>query len=233
MQPLRIHYFQHVPFEGLGCIRDWIQQHGHTLTATRWYETPVLPDLQDIDWLIVMGGPMGVYETEQHPWLSIEKQFIADAIQQQKKVLGICLGAQLIAAALGARVYPNREKEIGWFPVQFISQGAAAFPATVFPPELTVFHWHGDTFDLPPTATRFAATAACANQGFLYNSKVAGLQFHLEVRPQDAADMVAAGAHELTPGPCIQSAATIAQLSGLAGAANTGMYKLLDYMATL
>lgn len=222
-----------MPFEGLGCIGDWIQEHGHTVTATRWYETPVLPDLQDIDWLIIMGGPMGVYETEQHPWLRIEKQFIADAIQQQKKVLGVCLGAQLIAAALGARVYPNPEKEIGWFPVQFISPGSDTFPATVFPPELNVFHWHGDTFDLPSTATRFAATAACAHQAFIYKGKVVGLQFHLEVRPQDAADMAAAGAQELKPAPYIQDAATITQLSGLATAANAGMHKLLDYMATL
>jgi len=232
MQPLRIHYFEHVPFEGLGCIEDWARQHGHTITATRWH-TPsaVLPDLLSVDWLIVMGGPMGVYETGRYIWLPSEQEYIAAAIQQNKKVLGICLGAQLIAASLGARVYPNKEKEIGWFPVQFSTEGPAAALAGILPPELMVFHWHGDTFDLPAQATRFATTAACANQGFIYGNNVIGLQFHLEVRRSDVLKMVQYGGGELTPAGCIQSAEEIAERSSLADTANETMFALLDYMA--
>jgi GMP synthase (glutamine-hydrolysing) len=232
MQPLRIHYFEHAPFEGLGCIEDWARQNGHTITVTRWYSpTAVLPDLLSIDWLIVMGGPMGVYETDRYIWLPAEQQYIAAAIQQQKKVLGICLGAQLIAAALGASVYPNREKEIGWFPVQFTPEGSAAALAGAFPPELIVFHWHGDTFDLPAQATRFAATTACANQGFVYGNNVIALQFHLEMRRHDVLKMVQHGDNELVPAPYIQSAEEIAERSSLADVGNEAMFALLNHMA--
>ncbi|MCK7557005.1 type 1 glutamine amidotransferase [Chitinophaga sedimenti] len=116
---MNIHYFQHVPFEGLGCIADWIDRKGHQVSVTRWYAGDAPPPHDQTDWLIIMGGPMGVYDAAQYPWLETEKAYIREAIQQGKRVLGICLGAQLIAAALGAKVYPNREKEIGWFPVHF------------------------------------------------------------------------------------------------------------------
>jgi len=228
MQPLRIHYFEHVPFEGLGCIEDWARQQGHTITVTQWHApTVVLPDLLSIDWLIVMGGPMGVYETGLHIWLPAEQQYIADAIQQGKKVLGICLGSQLVAAALGAKVYPNKEKEIGWFPVQFNATGALA---NILPPEQTVFHWHGDTFDLPANATLFASSAACANQGFIYGDRVIGLQFHLEVRSNDVLKMVEHGDDELAPAPYVQSAEAIADRSALADGANELMFEILEYM---
>ena len=104
---MKIHYFQHVPFEGLGNIEDWIKSKGHTLSSTHFFKNDTLPQLSEIDWLIVMGGPMNVYEENLYPWLAAEKKFIAKAINEGLRVLGICLGAQLIAAALGAKVYPN------------------------------------------------------------------------------------------------------------------------------
>ena len=193
MAPLRIHYFQHVPFEGLACIEDWVHQHGHTLSATLWFEAgPLLPALDQIDWLIVMGGPMGVYEEQRFPWLRREQAFIRQAIDAGKTVLGICLGAQLIASALGSAVYPAAQREIGWWPIRKTEAGRV-FPLFAdLPEELTVFHWHGDTFDLPAGAVHLADSAACVQQAFAFGERVLALQFHFEVTPASVRQIVRA-----------------------------------------
>jgi GMP synthase-like glutamine amidotransferase len=203
---MRIHYFQHVPFEGLGNIENWIKSKGHSLSATHFYENAALPKLEEIDWLIVMGGPMGAYEENIYPWLVDEKKFIEQAIESGIKVLGICLGAQLIASVLGAKVYPNAHKEIGWFPLRLTTVGAASYLFEGFPTEFTVFHWHGDTFDLPAGAKHLAASEACVHQAFLYNKNVLGLQFHLDVLKDNIAEWVQSGAEELIEAPYIQTA---------------------------
>lgn len=110
---MRVHHLQHVPFEGLSSIESILKEKGHQLSATHLYDDQSLPSINDIDWLIVMGGPMGIYDEESYPWLSAEKRFIKEAINSGKIVLGICLGAQLIADALGARIYKNEHREIG------------------------------------------------------------------------------------------------------------------------
>jgi len=112
---MRIHYLQHVPFEDLSSIDPILREKGHELTATHLYKGQQIPLVKEIDWLIVMGGPMGIYDEAKHPWLNVEKLFIKQAIESNKIVLGICLGAQLIADALGAKVCQNRHREIGWF----------------------------------------------------------------------------------------------------------------------
>lgn len=186
---MRAHYFQHVPFEGLGSIEPWLIQHSFEITSTRFYEAAELPEIKDIDMLIVMGGPMSVNDEEKFPWLVAEKQFIGDAIAKNKPVLGICLGAQLIASALGAKVYPNKVKEIGWFPVHGIPLSDKS--VFCFPPSMEVFHWHGETFDLPAAgAIRLAKSDACVNQAFQYGKSVIGLQFHLETTPEAARNIV-------------------------------------------
>jgi GMP synthase-like glutamine amidotransferase len=124
---MRAHILQHVPFEGLGSIESWLKKSGFKITSTRFYESAKLPDLKTIDLLVVMGGPMSVNDEDRFPWLVAEKQFIWDAIAKSKPVLGICLGAQLIASALGAGVYPNKVKEIGWFPIHGIESSANPF----------------------------------------------------------------------------------------------------------
>ncbi len=183
---MNIHYFQHVPFEGLGSIADWVNVPGHKVTATRFYEDNRLPFVDICDMLIVMGGPMGVHDEKQYPWLKKEKKFIEKAITKGKKVVGVCLGAQLIADVLGAKVYKNKEKEIGWYPVEFIPH--PFLPAN--PPSLTVFHWHGDTFDLPKNSVQLAKSSVCENQAFLYGEKTLGLQFHLEATEDSINAMV-------------------------------------------
>jgi GMP synthase-like glutamine amidotransferase len=166
-----------------------------------------LPAPADFDRLVVMGGPMSVGDTEAYPWLTDELESIADAIAAGKSVVGVCLGAQLIAAALGARVNPNAHKEIGWFPVRLTEQAKALDLCDRLPAEQTVFHWHGDTFDLPPRAVHLAESEACANQAFLFDGRVLGLQFHLESTPASVAAICEHCADEIVPGRWVQTAA--------------------------
>ncbi len=205
---MRIHAFYHASFEGLGSIKQWISTSGFTLTETHWYEpNPSLPDIREVDVLIVMGGPMGIYDENVFPWLNLEKKFIREAISLHKKVLGICLGAQLLANALGAKVFANHHKEIGWLPIQGSSANHTL--TSFFPQNQTVFHWHGDTFDLPDGAVLLASSQACLNQAFCWNDSVLGLQYHLEVEPNDVDLMVKNGKHELMDAPFIQSSQEI------------------------
>ena len=181
---MRINCLQHVPFEGLGTIEQWIRVRGYRLTATKLYQNDTPPDIDSVDWFIIMGGPMGVHDEDRLPWLKSEKRLIEEAMRQGKAVLGICLGAQLIADVLGARVYPNRFKEIGWFPIELTEAGQRSFLFRFLPARMRVFHWHGDTFDLPGGAVHIARSEACLNQAFVYNERVIGLQFHLESTPE-------------------------------------------------
>jgi len=205
---MRAHYFQHVPFEGLGSIGSWLESRGASVTGTRFFKECTLPAVNDVDLLIVMGGPMSVNDESVHPWLKDEKRFIKEAIARGKPVLGVCLGAQLIANAMDARVYPNSEKEIGWFPIHRVH-----IPGTEdtfhFPKQSVVFHWHGETFDLPPGAIRLARSEGCENQAFQLGHNVIGLQFHLETTPQSARDLIGACSHELVPAKFVQSEQTI------------------------
>ncbi len=204
---MHAHYLQHVPFEGLGSIEPWLQSNGYTLSSTPFFATTQLPDPNAIDLLVIMGGPMSVNDEDQFPWLALEKQFIRDVIALDKPVLGICLGAQLIANAMGAKVFPNHVKEIGWFPVQAV---ASADPSVFrFPTSHIVFHWHGDTFELPAQAVLLASSEGCKNQAFQLGQRVIGLQFHLETTPKAARDIVAHCRHELVPARYVQTEAEI------------------------
>ena len=146
---------------------------------------------------------MSINDESQFPWLLQEKSFIHRAIEEEKPVLGICLGAQLIASAIGSKVYPNSEKEIGWFPVEAVAttdQSAFRFPSTV-----KAFHWHGETFDLPSGAIPLVRSSGCENQAFQIGQHVIGLQFHLETRPKDVKQLIWHGREELQPAKYIQS----------------------------
>lgn len=207
---MRIHYIQHVPFEGLGYIQTWITENNHTLTATKVWERPVFPSMDDFDVLIIMGGPMGVYDDHQYKWLAEEKNFIFSAIKEEKKIIGICLGAQLLACVLGATIYTNKHKEIGWFPIQ-IESSFKEWLGTDVPEELLVFHWHGDKFDNPYGGLIQASSEACNHQVFTFGDNMIGLQFHLEANNESIRSMLQHGGHELTEAPYIQNAATISK----------------------
>lgn len=206
---MNVHYLQHVPFEDLGSIEPWLKNRGHTITATHLYNNEELPPINDIDWLIVMGGPMGVEDQAIYPWLMEEKAFIQKALNQNKTVLGICLGAQLIADVLDAYIIKNTYREIGWFPIQLSDEVKATKLGTVLPNTFDVLHWHGDTFSLPDNAIPLASSEACLNQGFILNERVLGLQFHLETTPESALDLTIHCKNELDDSQFVQSAEEI------------------------
>ncbi len=203
---MHAHILQHVPFEGPGSIGDWLAGNAARVSSTRFFEAAQLPPPAGIDLIIALGGPMSVNDETQFPWLQDEKRFLAEAITGGKAVLGICLGAQLIASALGARVYPGAGKEIGWFPISAEPAAAGCF---AFPARTDVFHWHGETFDLPAGAVRLASSAACRNQAFQIGARVIGLQFHLETTPGSAAALIDHCVDELVPGRYIQPEAAL------------------------
>jgi GMP synthase-like glutamine amidotransferase len=207
MKMMRIHVLQHVPFEGPAAIADWAERRGHPLAVSHLYAGDGLPQLSAVDRLVVMGGPMSVGDTALHPWLVDERRFIAAAVAAGKSVIGVCLGAQLIAAALGARVYRNAHKEIGWFPVRLTPAARALDLCDGLPASLPVFHWHGDTFELPAGAVHLAESDACPHQAFLLAGRVLGLQFHLESTPDSVAAICQHCAHEILPGTWVQTSA--------------------------
>lgn len=225
---MKVHVLQHVAFEGLGSIELWLAERGAEVEFTRFYDSPRLPEIADLDLVIALGGPMSVNDEADLPWLTEEKRFIAEAIRAGKAVLGICLGAQLIASALGARVYPGPHKEIGWFDIERASSNPGLFQ---FPEAATVFHWHGETFDLPPGASRLARSAGCENQAFQIGSNVIGLQFHLETTLESAESIISHCRHELVEGIFIQSEEELrdvpaASYSGI----NLLMAEMLDFI---
>lgn len=190
---------QHVSFETPGSILAWARQRGHTVTVHDLSRGDGLPAAQDIEALVLMGGPMSVNDEALYPWLVTEKALIRELLAQQKPLLGICLGAQLIASAQGARVYPNHTAEIGFFPIAW---GDNPFG---FVGPMTVLHWHGETFDLVPGARLLARSADCLHQVVQWGPRVYGLQCHLEADADTVAAMLAHCGHELDRSGRIQT----------------------------
>lgn len=181
---------EHVPYEGPGCIEELARARNFHITPVRTYEPGFMfPQADDIDLLVVMGGPMGIYDADIYPWLVPEKEFIKCAIDANIKIIGICLGAQLLADVLGAPVVKNRFRETGWFPVKPDSSYSGLLSG-IFDDSPEVFHWHGDTFGIPEGCMRMCSSEACANQGFDFEGRAFGLQFHLETTPASAAALV-------------------------------------------
>lgn len=234
--PLRIHYLQHVPFEGLGSIAAWIDDRGHTAAATRFDLGETLPAVDAFDWLIVMGGPMGTADEADYPWLVAEKIFIRQAIASGKTVLGICLGSQLIAEVLGGSVrsgdQAGTEPEIGWWPIAKTEAGRTHPLLAAMPDTFTVFHWHGDTWSLPQGAMLLAGSEGCQSQAFSAGDRVVGLQFHLEATPSGVAELLAHGAGELdTARRYVQSATAIEAGLSHADANYRVLVGMLDWLA--
>lgn len=200
----RIHCIQHVPFEPPARIADWAGANGMELPVTRVYAGELFPAADEVEALVVMGGPMSVHDERALPWLTDEKRLIERVLRAEKPVLGVCLGAQLLAGVLGARVHRNRFQEIGWFRVEATAEGRAHahFP---FPAGLVPFHWHGETFDLPAGSTHLARSAACEQQAFAWGDRVLGLQFHLELTPEGVQDLIAHCHDDMGSGPYVQS----------------------------
>ena len=221
---------EHVPQEGVGTISSYIQEIGGNLTRHRQYQQqPLSASHNDYDVLVAMGGPMGVYDSDQYSWLDRELHFIREAIDQDKHVLGVCLGAQMIAEALGAEVRKNPCTEIGWLPVHFEDAFLRTRLGQGLNRQMDVLHWHGDTFSIPPGAVQVASSEACANQGFLYEKKVLGLQFHLEMGTEEVDVMTEHFRDELVPDKFVQGGEEIrARTEECAASARQVLFSILN-----
>ena len=218
---MRIHSLLHESFEDTGYIRAWAEKNGHPFSETCVFCGEQLPDSEAYDLLVVMGGSMNIYEEEKYPWLAVEKRFLKSAIDSGKKVIGICLGAQLIASVLGAEVKRNPAPELGWFEVEMTDEGREA--------HFFSLHWHVDTFALPNGSVHLFKSAGCKNQGFLYGKAVLGLQFHPEVTAGILRNLVEHCSDDITGDPeYVQGAAEILDESYIPHV-NGIMSVILDY----
>jgi GMP synthase (glutamine-hydrolysing) len=202
---MRIHFIQHVPFEGPANIGKWAKNRGFDISVTHLYAGQSLPDIKDIDMAAVMGGPMNIYEYTEYPWLKHEKLWLKQAIDADRAVIGICLGAQLIAHVLGAQIKQNNNTEIGWFKVELSDMGRKDSLLSKLPKSFTAFHWHGDTFTIPPGSVHLASSDACMNQAFQYGRRALGMQFHLDYNQDSINAMLKNCVNELVTGDFIQT----------------------------
>lgn len=227
---MRACVLQHVPFEGPGTIQPFLADRRIDATTVHLYRGDALPAPADFDLLVVMGGPMSVHDEREHRWLIDEKRLIEAALQADRRILGICLGAQLIADVLGSTVEPMGYREIGWFPVDLAST-APAWIARALGERFTPLHWHGDTFTLPVGAVQIGSSAACAQQGFVYGDRIVGLQFHLEFTPDSVHRLIANAADELDDSRWVQTPEQLLDSGDRFAAAHRKLDDLLDRLA--
>lgn len=223
---MEVYIFQHVEFEGPGAILPYLESKGHKIHLVRLFAGDRIPHEDEVDFAIMMGGSMSVLDEAEHPYFVREKELCRDMVQLGKPILGICLGAQMIASAFGAAIRRNPQKEIGWFPV--IWNDGHAEP-------INAFHWHGETFDIPKQAVALAHSEACKNQAFRLGSALA-LQFHLEATEQTMESMLENGADEIEASlDCGEKFVQNPNKIKIAGKdffekSNAALHKILDFM---
>lgn len=229
---MQIHCLMHSHLGGEIYLPIWAAERGHRWTTSVVPSTPSLPGPDDLDCLVVLGGPMSAWEEGKHPWLTEEKRLLEALIEAGKPILGICLGAQLLADVLGARTYVGDNQEIGWHRVEATVESRGHSVGAALPDSFETFLWHGDSFDIPAGAIHIARSAAFESQAFVWN-QVLALQFHLEVRPDWVARIAARDAGELVASGYVQSQdAVLAKPQILYRANNAIMEQLLDCWLT-
>ncbi len=201
---MKIHIFEHAHFESAGNIVDIAKDKKHKISYTKFYKDFKLPNINDFELLIIMGAPMSVHDEKEFPWLIEEKKYIKQVIESGKKVLGICFGSQLIAEALGAKVYSNTQKEIGWYNIHKDKNSNSPFLSN-FNNNLLTFHWHGDTYDLPEGSLPIFSSAATKNQGFTFGRNVVALQFHWEMTKEIVELLIQHSGNDITIGKFVQT----------------------------
>lgn len=197
---MKLLFIKHIDIEGPGTMGAYLKKNGFEYETINIFNNEPLPDNPaQFKAIVILGGPMNVYDEEKHPYLKAEDELIKTALNKNVPMLGLCLGAQLIAKATGAKVKKNDKKEIGWFKVNLTDFGKNDPLFQNLQPEIEVFQWHGDTFDVPENGNLLAGSALCKNQAFKYNNNVYGLQFHLEVTKEMVGNWLAAYAEEIAP----------------------------------
>ena len=228
---MRIHYIEHAFFESPGVIEKWARDRGHEFGRTQSYANDKLPEASDVDFLLVLGGPQSPIRIQEYPYLTAEIKFISAMIARNRPVVGLCLGAQLIAEALGARTRKSPEKEVGVFPIQLTDDGRKDPLFEGFPAEFDVMHWHNDMPDIPEGATLLARSAGCPHQAFRFGDRTYGFQFHMEISGESIVPLLENAAGDLTPGKYTRTAAEI--LSFDFEPMNRRMTRVLDRLVEL
>lgn len=228
---MQIQLIQHAPFEKPGAIKNWALAKGYQPKTTHTYKGETLPNLSEIDFLIILGGPQSARELDNYPYLRDEIALIQQALNTKKPILGICLGAQLIGESLGAKTEPSPNKEIGVFPVQLTKEAEQDPIFGLFPPIFDAMHWHNDMPGLPAGSLLLAQSKGCPRQAIRYGDRVYALQFHMEMTEDLLQTMVEHGEDELQPGNYIQDATKL--LAADFTELNKKMYRVLDYLAGL
>jgi len=222
---------EHVAFEGPANIARWCTQRGVDLTRVRLDRGDPLPPTDEFDLLIAMGGPMGADQDDRYAWMKSEKVLLREAVATGRAVLGVCLGAQLLAAAHGAGIRRNEHKEIGWFPVDAVDRDATG--QIGLPERFVAFHWHGDTFDLPDGAIHLYRSAACHHQAFLLGERAIGLQFHVEATVRSVELLLRHAQNEITGGTFEQAPESMTTPIGRFHAIEPVLFHTLDHLADL
>jgi len=217
----------HVSYEDLGSFELLLTKKDYQVEYVHLYsDSYVLPNLDQIDALIIMGGPMSVNDSDTFSWITTEKKFIAKCIQHQIPTIGICLGAQLIASVLGAKIYKNKLDEIGWFDVSVTDEARSLnFP---FSENFLAFHWHSETFEVPQEGVHLARNSTCENQAFLYHKHVLALQFHLETMHENALNLCQ-NSQDLIQSQSVQSASQMLKVDSAYQKLESNMEAVIEW----
>jgi GMP synthase-like glutamine amidotransferase len=229
---MHILLLQHDPLDGPGALTDWASERGHSVAICLICQGEPLPPIDSFDLLVILGGPMGAYEEEKYPWLAAEKEYLRQAVAAGKKILGLCLGCQLLADALGGKAFRHTCKEFGWQPIAPLPAGSIWFGTTGL---FKAFQWHGDTYSLPPGAVQLARNGAAEQQAFLLTgpagNPVIGLQFHLEWTESMAREALAEPGVAPPPSPSVQTPEEILSDLSLFDTARSRFFALMDRLA--
>lgn len=229
---LNIHCYQHTKYEGPSIIQKWADLNGHNLNKTNFRINDSIPNTDLFDVLIVLGGPMSINDESKYPWLKNEKKSIDRCLNEGKKVIGICLGAQLLANVLGSEIYRCETPEIGWHKIYFSENKQNYEFLNFFPQYLITFHWHSETFDLPKSCSQIAYSDACENQIFTYGDIAIGFQCHLEQNEYSIGRMLEKSALTIQKDKYVNSNEEILANIHLANQSNKLFFDFLDKFLT-
>ncbi|MFC1728880.1 type 1 glutamine amidotransferase [candidate division KSB1 bacterium] len=238
---IRVHYLQHDDFVRPAETDTWARQKGHPVTRSKLlpdrdglrHEANTFPDPASFDLLIIFGGTMSTYDDKEFRWLTNEKKFVERTVQSGKAVYGICMGAQMLAAVLGANVYRNRYKEVGWHEVTLTPEAARSQVFGILPDRFMAMHWHGDVFDIPRDCTRIAFSEATPNQAFEYDSRIFATQFHPEYNLQSVEEGIQYTPEDLNCSAYAQSAEEILKNRHYFPAMHEKLFTILDGIETV